>query len=78
VHDDVPVHLRLHDEPHSPEHSFMFAQSSEQLFSQVPAAMSHDWPDGQLHVEPEHFGGEPLVPHATTTKTSQDKRIFES
>jgi hypothetical protein len=39
---DVPVHLRLHEAPHSPVQAFMFAQSSEQLESHVPAAMSHD------------------------------------
>ena len=39
---DDPVHLRLHDSPHWPVQSFVFAQSSEQLLSHVPAAMSHD------------------------------------
>ena len=39
-HVDVPVHLRLHDSPHSPVQSFMFAQSSEQLLEHVPAAIS--------------------------------------
>ncbi len=79
VHDDVPLHLRLHDGPHSPVHSFMLAQSSEQLFSHVPAAIVHDSPDGQVQVEPEHFGAVPLLPQATRkTRTSQDMRMVRS
>ncbi len=57
---DMPVHLRLHDEPHCPVQALVFAQSSEQLLSQVPAAMSQDCPAGQLHEEPLHVGGVPL------------------
>ena len=65
---DIPVHLRLHDEPHSPVQSLVFAQSSEQLLSQVPAAMSQDCPAGQLHDAPLHFGGVPLLLlHAANT-----------
>lgn len=61
------MHLRLHELPHSPMQSFMFEQSSEQLFSHVPGPMSQAEPAGQLHVEPLHVGGTPLVlllPHA--------------
>jgi len=57
---DMPVHLRLHDDPHWPVQSLVFAQSSEQLLSQVPAAISQDCPAGQLQEEPLHVGGVPL------------------
>ena len=61
VHVDEPVHLRLHDEPHDPLHSFMLAQSRLQLFPQDELEMSQDSPDGHEHVEPVHFGGVPLL-----------------
>lgn len=62
MHIDVPVHFRLHDDPHEPLQSFMFAQSSVQLVLHDELEMSHDWPEGQLHVEPVHLGGFPLLP----------------
>jgi hypothetical protein len=42
VHIDVPVHFRLHDEPHEPLQSFMFAQSSVQLAPHDELEMSQD------------------------------------
>ena len=63
-HVDEPVHLRLHDSPHEPAQSLLFAQSSEQLLPQVAAEISHAAPDGQLHVDPLQVGGVPLLPHA--------------
>jgi hypothetical protein len=80
VHIDEPVHLRLHDEPHEPEHSFMFAQSSEQLFPQLSFEIVHDWPDGHAHVAPVHFGGVPLLPQAARENASnkEARRIRSS
>lgn len=79
VHIEVPVHLRLHDEPHEPEHSFMFAQSSVQLLPHVASLIVQDCPDGHVHDEPVHLGGGlSLVPQAarTTAITSnRDRRI---
>ncbi len=64
VHEEVPVHLRLHDEPQAPVQSFMFAQSSVQLAPHVPSEIEHDWPEGHVHDAPVHFGALPLLPHA--------------
>jgi len=67
VQSDWPVHLRLHDSPHWPLHTLLFAQSSEQLLSQVPAGTSQVSPAGQLHDAPEQVGGVPLLLlHAAT------------
>lgn len=78
VHAEVPVHLRLHELPHSPMQSFMFEQSSEQLFSHVPEPISHAEPAGQVQVEPLHLGGTPLLlllPHAAaeTRRTANNE-----
>jgi hypothetical protein len=51
-HVDVPVHLRLHDDPHSPVQTVVFSQSSVQLAPQLPVVMSHVVFDGHVHVEP--------------------------
>ncbi len=83
-HDDVPVHLRLHDEPHAPVQSFEFEQSSEQLAPHVEVEMSQVWPDGHAHVAPVHFGGVPLLllhapePTTNTKKTSETNLITPS
>jgi hypothetical protein len=69
---EVPVHLRLHDEPHEPEHSFMFAQSSEQLAPQLSFETSHDSPDGHVQVVPVHFGGL-LLPQPSARQTRESK-----
>lgn len=76
VHDEVPVHLRLHELPHSPMQSFMFEQSSEQLFSQTPEPMSHADPAGQVQVEPLHLGGAAVLllpPHAAANARARTK-----
>lgn len=66
------MHLRLHDEPHEPLQSFMFAQSSEQLAPHVELETSHVSPDGHVHVEPVQLGGFwlPLPPQAANNSTS--------
>ena len=75
AHVDDPVHLRLHDAPHEPMQSFMFEQSSEQLVPHDEAEMSQVCPDGHAQVEPLHFGGFPLLPHAAN-KTKPSKKYF--
>jgi hypothetical protein len=76
-HVDEPVHMRLHDEPHEPEHAFMFAQSSVQLAPHVPSEIVHDWPDGQVHDAPVHFGGVPsLPPHAANNRHRPKVRLL--
>jgi hypothetical protein len=75
VHIEEPVHLRLHDEPHEPEQSFMFAQSSVQLLPHVAPPIVHDCPDGHVHDEPVHLGGLSLVPQAVQTTSTTNKRI---
>ena len=72
---DEPVHLRLHDEPHDPEQSFEFAQSSVQLLPHVASPIVHDCPDGQVHDEPVHRGGLSLVLHAAQTASATNKRM---
>lgn len=68
---DDPLHFRLHESPHVPLHSFMFAQSSEQLAPHVELEMSHDCPDGHVHDAPEHFGGFVLeLPQPTTSRNA--------
>lgn len=68
VHVEVPVHLRLHESPHAPLQSLLFAQSSEQLCPQELAEIEHVSPDGHEQVEPLHVGGVPsLPPHAMNT-----------
>lgn len=76
MHIEVPVHLRLHDEPHEPAQSFMFAQSSVQLVPQVPSPIVHDCPDGQVHDEPVHLGGLPSLPHAAKTTSKANQSVF--
>lgn len=76
VHAEVPVHLRLHELPHSPMQSFMFEQSSEQLFSHVPEPISHAEPAGHVQVEPLHLGGTPVLllpPHAAANARARTK-----
>ncbi len=67
VHAEVPVHLRLHESPHAPVQSLEFAQSSVQLWPHVLSEIAQVCPDGQLQLEPVHFGGLPSEPHANTT-----------
>ncbi len=39
---ELPVHLRLHELPQVPEHSFMLAQFSVQLAPHVLSLIAHD------------------------------------
>ncbi len=75
-HDEVPVHLRLHDEPQAPVQSFMFAPSSVQLAPHVSVEIAHDWPDGHAHVAPVHFGGVPLLLLHAHSKAKANDRIL--
>jgi len=71
-HSEPPLQLTLHDWPHVPVQSLLFAQLSVQLPPLQPESpMSHALSAGHVHEVPVHSGGGgPSLPQAAVTATA--------